>query len=92
MQVDEASGTEQWTLPQPGIIEDRLHADGSHLREVLEDVELELAAWMARIAQETRDVNPAASEGWASADKDIERTLAAQGCELAAFVVWEVAY
>lgn len=83
---------EQWTLPQPPIVEDRLHADDSHLREreVLEDVELELAAWMASIAQETRDVNPAASEGWPSADKDIERTLAAQGCELAAFAVCEV--
>ncbi|CAK3972077.1 Ubiquitin carboxyl-terminal hydrolase 2 [Lecanosticta acicola] len=73
-------GSEIWTLPQPGVLDDRLRADGTHLRELLEDVELELEVLMAKLAHETGAVNPAAAEGgWTSADKDIERTLAVQG-------------
>lgn len=72
-----------WSLPDPPEIEDRLQADGSSQREVLEDVEAELLAWMYQIAAESGLINPGAAEGWPSANRDIERTLAAQGCKLA---------
>ena len=69
-----------WTLPNPPQLNDRLQADGSSHRELLEDVEVELLAWMYKISTETGAVNPGAVEGWPSADRDVERTLAAQGC------------
>lgn len=69
-----------WNLPKPEEVTDRWDADGDSERELLEDVEIELLAWMFRIAAETGAVNPS-TEPWQSADRDIERTLAAQGCE-----------
>ena len=47
-QEDERS----WTLPNPPRIEDRLGADGSDLRELLEDWEMELLALAWRTADE----------------------------------------
>lgn len=47
---------------------------------MLEDVELELFALMMSYAAETGAMNPDGSESWWSANKDIERTLATQGC------------
>ena len=77
-----AQGTLAWTLPNPPLLVNRLDADGSSQRELLEDVEAELLAWMCRISSETGLVNTAAAEGWPSANIAIERTLAAQGCTL----------
>jgi ubiquitin carboxyl-terminal hydrolase 25/28 len=57
-----------------------MRADGSTLREYLEDIVVELLALISKIASEYCLPNPAASEGWSSADRDVERTLAAQGC------------
>ncbi|KAK5130073.1 hypothetical protein LTR08_002506 [Meristemomyces frigidus] len=68
----------EWTLPNPPELDDRLDADGSSQRELLEDVELELLAWTSKIAIETGSANTA-TEGWPSANLDIERTLASQG-------------
>lgn len=70
----------EWTLPDPPALDDRLQADGSSPRELLEDIEIELATVMFKVALETGSVNPAAAEGWPSANRDVERTLAAQGC------------
>lgn len=70
-----------WHLPNPPVLDTRLHADGSSLRELLEDVEMELRALLSKTAAQTGLTDPAASEGWPSADHDVERTLAAQGCE-----------
>jgi ubiquitin carboxyl-terminal hydrolase 25 len=69
-----------WHLPNPPAVPDRLEADGSSQREELEDVEIELTAWMYKIAAETGGINPAAVEGWPSADRDLQRLLAMQGC------------
>jgi len=69
-----------WTLPNPPRVEDCFQADGDSERELLEDVEMELLAWSAKIAAETGAINPAAAEGWPSANRDLERVLAAQGC------------
>lgn len=69
-----------WNLPNPEPVPDRWHSDGSSERELLEDVEIELLGWMLRIAAETGAVMPV-METWPSADGDIERTLAAQGCK-----------
>ena len=69
-----------WVLPNPEPIEDRLSADGSSERELLEDVEIELFLWMHKLASEYGMVNPHATEVFSSADRDIERTLGAQGC------------
>ena len=73
----------QWILPNPPVLENRLHADASTPREMLEDVEIELLAWMYQLSSETGLINPSANEGWPSAERDIERTLAAQGCTFA---------
>ena len=69
-----------WSLPNAPLINDRLRADARSSREFLEDIEWELTAWMYATASETGLVNPAASEGWHSANRDAERTLGAQGC------------
>lgn len=69
-----------WTLPNPEQIQDRLQTDGNSLREVLEDVEIELLIWMQKFAAELGLVNPHSGETLSSANKDVERTLAAQGC------------
>ncbi|KAK5125256.1 hypothetical protein LTR85_000932 [Meristemomyces frigidus] len=69
----------EWTLPSPPPLDDRFDADGSSQRELLEDVEVELLSWMFKTSSETGAVNPAATDGWPSADRDVERTLAAQG-------------
>lgn len=69
-----------WYLPDPAQVGDRWEADGSSERELLEDTEIELLGWMYRIAAETGAINTA-TDSWHSADRDIERTLAAQGCE-----------
>ena len=69
-----------WHLPNPDTIADRLQTDGSTGREMLEDVEIELLACMFELAAKQGHVNPASGEGWYSANRDIERTLAAQGC------------
>lgn len=76
----------EWALPNPPPLDDRLNADGSSQRELLEDVELELLSWSFKVASETGAINPAASEGWPAAERDIERTLAAQGCMFASLV------
>jgi ubiquitin carboxyl-terminal hydrolase 25/28 len=70
-----------WTLPNPGNVPNRLQTDGESPREVLEDVEAELIAWMYELAAKHNIINPASGEGWPSADRDIERLLAAQGCK-----------
>lgn len=72
-----------WILPNPDPLDDRIMANGNSMRELLEDAELELLLWMHKLASEFRLVNPHASEILPSADKDIERTLAAQGCMFA---------
>jgi ubiquitin carboxyl-terminal hydrolase 25 len=41
---------------------------------------MELKALMYSVAFQTGAMNPAAAEGWPSANRDVERTLAAQGC------------
>lgn len=69
-----------WVLPNPDPIDDRIRADSSTLREQLEDVELELFMHMNRLAAERGMLNPHATEVFSSADRDIERTLGAQGC------------
>ena len=74
-----------WDLPNPPEVQNRLNSDGNTRREVLEDVEYELTALMYRTAMEFSIVNPAAVEGWSSADRDLQRTLAAQGCECICF-------
>lgn len=55
-------------------------ADGTSHREFLEDVEIELLAWMYKLSADTGAANTAAAEGWPSAIRDLERTLSAQGC------------
>lgn len=57
-------------------------ADGSSFREFLEDVHVELLAWMHKLNVETGVVNLAAGETWTAADLEVKRTLAAQDCEL----------
>jgi len=69
-----------WTLPNPPLI-DRLEADGSSLRELLEDWEMELLALAWRTADEMNVVNPVAGEGWSTAQRDLERVLGTQGCK-----------
>lgn len=76
-----------WTLPNPPPIQDRLNSTGDSLREYLEDVEMELLALAWRTAAEMNVVNPAAGEGWSSAQRDLERVLGAQGCKLVYFQV-----
>nr|POF15271.1 hypothetical protein CFP56_42160 [Quercus suber] len=71
---------EVWDLPATQPVEDTLQADGSSPRELLEDVEFELLALMYKQASETGIANPCATEVWNSANHDVERTLAAQGC------------
>jgi ubiquitin carboxyl-terminal hydrolase 25/28 len=79
-----ANGTQEeeisWTLPNPPLIEDRLGADGSSPRELLEDVEMELLALTYRTAAEMNVVNPSAGEGWSTAQRDLERVLGSHGC------------
>lgn len=72
---------DSWGLPATDAIDDPLRADGSSHRELLEDAEFELLALMYKQASENGVVNPAAGEGWSSANRDVERTFAAQGCE-----------
>ncbi|KAK3644608.1 ubiquitin-specific protease ubp2 [Elasticomyces elasticus] len=76
---DEADTGFEWSLPNPEVINNRLTVDVNDERELLEDVEFELAALMFRIAIDTGAMNPSASEGWSDAKHDLERTLAAQG-------------
>ncbi|KAK1063912.1 ubiquitin-specific protease ubp2 [Friedmanniomyces endolithicus] len=78
-QYDETAEQEEWSLPNPAPVDFRLQADGNSPREVLEDVGFELVALMSKVASETGAINSAASEGWPSAVRDVERTLAAQG-------------
>lgn len=73
-----------WNLPNPEQVSDRWLADGSSERELLEDTEMELLAWMQRVAAETGVLVPS-GEGWPSAERDIERTLGAQGCKYPGF-------
>ncbi|GIZ48075.1 hypothetical protein CKM354_001115000 [Cercospora kikuchii] len=68
-----------WQLPDPPVLDDRFAAQGNSHRELLEDIETELHALIIKTAAETNAVNPAASEGWPLADRDVDRTLAAQG-------------
>jgi ubiquitin carboxyl-terminal hydrolase 25/28 len=79
-----------WTLPSPPFIEDRLGADGSNLRELLEDWEMELLALAWRTADEMNIVNPVAGEGWSPAQRDLERVLGTQGCKSPAFHVLDL--
>ena len=75
-----------WQLPDPPVLDDRLAAQGNSQRELLEDIETELHALIIKTAAETNAVHPAASEGWPLADRDVDRTLAAQGC-MSLFIV-----
>ena len=68
-------------MPSPATVQDRLHADGSTLRELLEDVEMELLALMIKTAAVTGIQLPANTESWPEADRDIPRTLSAEGCK-----------
>ncbi|KAI7287681.1 cysteine proteinase [Hortaea werneckii] len=70
---------DEWALPNPDTIDDRFAADGTSHREFLEDVEIELLAWMYKLSADTGAANTAAAEGWPSAIRDLERTLSAQG-------------
>lgn len=58
----------------------RLKSDGKNQREYLEDVTIELLAWMYKLSSETAVVNPAAAEGWPPAEHEVKRVLAVQGC------------
>lgn len=69
-----------WLLPNPAPVQDLLQADGSTQREQLDDVMVELLALMSKLAAQEGHINPDAAEQWSSANRDIERTLAAQGC------------
>ncbi|KAF1818761.1 cysteine proteinase [Dissoconium aciculare CBS 342.82] len=68
-----------WELPDPPELDedDRLVANGDSAREALEDVHAELLAWMHKLNAETGVVNLAAAEGWAVADLEVKRVLAA---------------
>jgi hypothetical protein len=55
-------------------------ADGTSFREYLEDVHVELLAWMHKLNAETGVVNLAAAETWTDASLEVKRTLAAQDC------------
>lgn len=68
-----------WQLPNPTPVKDRLRADGSSQRELLEDWEAELLALLFEQSSTTGATNPAAAAGWPSADRDMERVLAVQG-------------
>ncbi|EME40231.1 hypothetical protein DOTSEDRAFT_179215 [Dothistroma septosporum NZE10] len=68
-----------WQLPNAPSLDNRLRADGSSTRELLEDWEAELLALMYEQSSTTNAINPAAATGWPSADKDIERVLSVQG-------------
>ncbi|KAK3720578.1 ubiquitin-specific protease ubp2 [Vermiconidia calcicola] len=68
-----------WVLPNPEQIEDRFQTDEHNQREMLEDVEIELLAWMYKLSSEQGLVNPCAGESMSSANMDVERTLAAVG-------------
>jgi len=85
MEISRANGEQEaegsWTLPDPPLVEDRLGADGSSPRELLEDVEMELLALTWRTAAEMNVVNPVAGEGWSTAQRDLERVLGTQGCK-----------
>jgi ubiquitin carboxyl-terminal hydrolase 25/28 len=87
--ISEAYGPQEedatWTLPSPPLVDDRSGADGSSLRELLEDWEIELLALAWRTAEEMNIVNPVAGEGWTTAQRDLERVLGAQGCKSIAF-------
>jgi hypothetical protein len=48
----------------------------------LEDVHAELLAWMHKLNAETGVINLAAAEGWAVADLEVKRVLAAHDCML----------
>lgn len=69
-------------MPHPDEVPNRLQAYGSTHREFLEDVDCELSAIMAKMAAETGMINPNAQNPMASADMDIQRTLAATSCRL----------
>ena len=70
-----------WNLPNPPSVYDRLQADGSSQRELLEDADYELLALLAKTAKDTNTANPGAAEIWTSADRELERVLGAQGCK-----------
>lgn len=76
-----------WKLPNPPQTQDPLHLTGDSLREHLEDVELELLALAWRTAAEMNVVNPAAGEGWFSAQRDLERVFGTQGCKSVCFPI-----
>lgn len=83
--VPNAAEETSWKLPSPAALDDRLRADGTSQRELLEDVEKELVALMGKVSSESDLINPAAGEGWASAEKDVERLLASQNCKWITF-------
>lgn len=70
----------EWALPNPPPVEERLEADGRSHRELLEDVEIELVAWMFKISADTGLVNPVVTQGWPPANRDMERILGGQMC------------
>jgi ubiquitin carboxyl-terminal hydrolase 25/28 len=72
----------QWSLPNPPQIINRLDADSTSHREMLEDIEMEAIALMSKLSQESGEMNPLAARGWQVADREIERVLSAQNCLL----------
>ena len=71
----------QWTLPSPPEIADRTNLPDDAHRMYLEDVELELLAYMHTLASTTGGTTNTELGEWTSANRDIERTLQAQGCK-----------
>lgn len=72
----------RWALPNPPPIHDRLRADGTSHREILEDIEAEAIAYVWRLSFASGEMNPVAARGWPAADREVERVLGAQDCLL----------
>lgn len=73
----------QWALPNPPLVADRLHADGTSNREMLEDIESEAITWSAKLAFASGELNPTvAARGLPSANSEVQRVLGAQNCLL----------
>ncbi|CZT15320.1 uncharacterized protein RCC_01183 [Ramularia collo-cygni] len=71
----------RWNLPNPPPIEDRLGADGSSPREILEDIEAEAVVYVGKLSLAAGESNPVAARGGATlalANREVERVLGAQ--------------
>lgn len=73
----------QWTLPDPPLVGDRLRADGTSHREVLEDIDCEAITWSSKLGYASGESNPAiAARGLPSGSSEVERVLGVQNCLL----------